>query len=104
MNKELPATNPESDSKEFIYQAKKPEDYDSDEEIKGDDIEESDTLIPLEATLVITEFIDVVPKDNTPILSDVIPVITEFVDIFLENLSDKLPPMRDIQHVIDLVS
>jgi len=41
INKELPVTNLESDSGEFIYQVEKPEDYDSDEEIKGDDINES---------------------------------------------------------------
>ena len=41
LNKELPVTNLESDSGEFIYQVEKLEDYDSDEEIKGDDIDES---------------------------------------------------------------
>jgi len=30
-------------------------------------------------------------------------VITEFVDVFLDDLSNKVPPMRDIQHAIDLV-
>jgi len=30
-------------------------------------------------------------------------VITEFADVFPESLSDKLLPMRDIQHAIDLI-
>ena len=45
-----------------------PEDYVSNEKIQGDDIEESSTLISLEATLVITELVevtDVPPKDST---------------------------------------
>jgi len=54
------------------------EEYDFDEEIKGDNIEESSTLIP----------------------PQVIPVITQF-DVFLENPPNKLPPMCDTQHVIE---
>ena len=30
-------------------------------------------------------------------------MIAEFADVFPEDLPDKLPPMRDIQHAIDLV-
>ena len=52
---------------------KEPEDYVSDEEIQSDDIKESGTPIPPEATLitelvevtsVTTEFTDVSPKDT----------------------------------------
>ena len=30
-------------------------------------------------------------------------MITEFIDVFPDDLSDKVPLMRDIQHAIDLV-
>ena len=30
-------------------------------------------------------------------------MINEFADVFPEDLPDQLPPMRDIQHAIDLV-
>jgi len=32
-----------------------------------------------------------------------IPLLKKFADVFLEELPDSLPPMRDIQHAIDLV-
>jgi len=34
---------------------------------------------------------------------EVTHVITEFIAVFSEDLSDKLPPTRDIQHAIELV-
>jgi len=75
----------------------------TDEEIKGDDIEESSTLISPKTTQVITEFSDVFPKDSTMVPSEVIHVNTEAVDVFHEDFLDKLPHMHDIQHAIDLV-
>ena len=34
---------------------------------------------------------------------EVAPVIEDFSDVFPTDLPDKLPPMRDIQHAIDLI-
>ena len=42
-------------------------------------------------------------ESNTVIPPEVTLVIAEFANVFAEDLSDKLPPMCDIQHVIDLV-
>ena len=33
----------------------------------------------------------------------IVPLLQEFTDIMLTELPDDLPPMRDIQHAIDLV-
>ena len=84
----------------------------SDEEIQGDDIEESSIPIPPEATPVITEFVevtsvtteftDIPPKDSTPISAKLIHVITGIAGVLHEALPDRLQPMRDIQHVINL--
>ena len=84
INKELPVTNLKSYSEEFIYHVEEPEDYDSDEEIKGDNVDESNTMIPPEAIPVITVFTDVFTKDRTPIPLEVTPVNTEFVESLLK--------------------
>ena len=34
---------------------------------------------------------------------EVIPILKKFAQVFPEELPDKLPPMRDIRHAIDLV-
>ena len=45
-----------------------------------------------------------VTKDtNTLIPPEITPLNAKFADVFPEDLPDKLPPMRDIQHAIDLV-
>ena len=45
-----------------------------------------------------------VPKESvTSIPLEITPVIDEFADVFPEDLPDQLPPLRDIQHAIDLV-
>jgi len=87
----LPATNTEPDQEESIYQAREPEDSESEEEITGDNIEESSTSSPLETILVITEFTDIFPKNSTLILLEVTHVITKVVVVFSEDLRDKLP-------------
>jgi len=81
-----------------------PENYVSDEEIQGDDIEKSSTSSPLEVILVPTEFTDVFSKDSTMFLPEVTPVTMEFNDVLSKNLSDKLPLTHDIQHAVDLTS
>ena len=74
---------------------KEPEDYVSDEEIQGDNIKESSTLIPPEATPVMTEFvevtsvttefIDIPPKDSTPIFPKLIHMNTGIVEALHED-------------------
>ena len=34
---------------------------------------------------------------------EVVPILQKFQDVFPEDLPDGLPPMRDIQHAIDLI-
>ena len=46
---------------------------------------------------------EVVKTPDSTIPSEVTPVIEEFSDVFPEDLPNKLPPMRNIQHAIDLV-
>ena len=48
-----------------------PEDSNVNKEIMGGNIEESSTLSPLKVILVITEFPDVFPEDNTLFLPEV---------------------------------
>ena len=38
------------------------------------------------------------------VLPAVQPILAEFESVFLEDLPDTLPPLRDIQHTIDLVT
>ena len=97
----LHVTNTECDSKKFIYQVEKSEYSISNKEIMGGNIEKSNTSIPLEVILVITEFTDVFHKDSTSFLPKVTPVTMEFDDVLSEDISGKLPPPRDIQHAVD---
>jgi len=46
---------------------------------------------------------EVVKTPNGTIPPEVTPVIEEFSDVFPEDFPNRLPPMRDIQHAIDLV-
>jgi len=46
---------------------------------------------------------EITKESNAAIPLEVTLVIVEFADVFPEDLPDKLPPMRDIQHAIDLV-
>ena len=55
------------------------------------------------APFVILATEEITKESNPKIPPEVTPVIAEFADVFPEDLSDKLPPMRDIQHAIDLV-
>jgi len=73
-----------------------PEDSNSNKEIMGGNIEESNTSSPLEMILMTKLFTDVFSKDSTLFLSEVTPVTMEFDDVLSVHLSNKLPPMRDI--------
>jgi len=57
----------------------------------------------VEVTSVTTEFTDVPPKDSTPISPKLIHVITEIAKLLHEDLPDRLPPMRHIQYIINLI-
>jgi len=46
---------------------------------------------------------EITRESDIAIPLEVTPVIAEFADVFPEDLSDKFPPIRDIQHAIDLV-
>jgi len=54
------------------------------------------------ALFVILTAKEITKKSNTAIPPEVTQVIAEFADVFSEDLPDKLPLMRDIQHAIDL--
>jgi len=47
---------------------------------------------------------EVAKESNKMILPAVAPIITDFTDVFPKDLPDQLPPMRNIQHAIDLVT
>ena len=47
---------------------------------------------------------EVAKESHETILPVVALIITDFTDMFLKDLLDQLPPMRNIQHAIDLVS
>ena len=42
-------------------------------------------------------------EKNQDLPSEVVPILKEFAQVFPDELPDQLPPMRDIQHAIDLV-
>ena len=44
------------------------------------------------------------PKIEVQIPEHIKPILEEFSKILLQDLPGELPPMRDIQHAIDLVS
>jgi hypothetical protein len=90
----LPATESKFISEELIIQV---ENYHSDEEIKGDEIEESNTSIALEVTHMTTELIDVSLEDNTSSVPKITPMITEPTDVSLEDNTSSIP---EITHVI----
>jgi len=43
-------------------------------------------------------------KTSTPIFFKLIHVITGIAEVLYEDFPDKVPPMRDIQYIIDLTS
>jgi hypothetical protein len=90
----MPATESKFISEELIIQA---ENYHSDEEIKGDKIEESNTSIALEVTHMTTELIDVSLEDNTSSVPKITPMITEPIDVSLE---DNTSSIHEITPVI----
>jgi len=46
---------------------------------------------------------EVTKESHETIIPEVAPIIMDFADVFPNDLPDQLPPMRNIQHAIDLV-
>ena len=53
--------------------------------------------------IIISVAREVAKESHEMILPAVAPIITDFVDMFPKDLPDQLPLMRNIQHTIDLV-
>ena len=47
---------------------------------------------------------EVAKEFHETILPELAPIITKFADVFPNDLPDQMPPMRNIQYAIDLVS
>ena len=63
---------------------------------------ELDQELKNDAPFMILTAREVVKTPDSTIPSKVTPVIEKFSDVFPEDLPNKLPPMRDIHHTIDL--
>jgi len=62
-----------------------------------------DKKIAKGSTIVVLIAKEVTDDSQEQIPFTIVPILKEFVDVFSEELSDSLPPMRDIQHAIDFV-
>ena len=84
-------------------QAKKPMDTRKEKNLNLISPKEIEQEVISGAQVIVLIAWEVAKESHETIIPEVAPIITKFADVFPNDLPDQLPPMRNIQHTIDLV-